>query len=87
MAEADVLALTAAVERESEHPLATAVAPRHAEGRGVPASTATGFRNVPGHGAGASVNALLLKRLRLPATPEAPAPQAARTRQPVPLAR
>ena len=55
MPEEDVLTLTAAVERESEHPLAAAVA-RHAEGRGVPALTATGFRNVPGHGAGADVN-------------------------------
>ena len=54
MTEDDVLALAAAVERESEHPLATAIA-RHAEGRGVPARTASGFRNVPGHGAGADV--------------------------------
>jgi Cu2+-exporting ATPase len=50
----DVLALAAAVERESEHPLAAAVA-RHADTLGVPALTATGFRNVPGHGAGAEV--------------------------------
>src|SRR5215213_4792033 len=50
----DALALAAAVERESEHPLAAAVA-RHATDQGVPALTATGFRNVPGHGAGATV--------------------------------
>src|SRR5215213_9078053 len=50
----DVLALAAAVERESEHPLAAAVA-RHAADQGVPALSAEGFRNVPGHGAGATV--------------------------------
>jgi Cu2+-exporting ATPase len=54
MDESEVLALAAAVERESEHPLAAAVA-RHADARGVPALTATGFRNVPGHGAVAEV--------------------------------
>jgi Cu2+-exporting ATPase len=55
MAEDDVLALAAAVERDSEHPLAAAVA-RHAEARGVPIRMAGGFRNVPGHGAGADVD-------------------------------
>jgi Cu2+-exporting ATPase len=50
----DALALTAAVERESEHPLAAAVA-RHAADRGVPALTAEAFRSIPGHGAGATV--------------------------------
>jgi Cu2+-exporting ATPase len=54
MAADDVLALTAAVERESEHPLAAAVA-RYADAIGVPALTAQGFRNVPGHGASATV--------------------------------
>ncbi|MGY1638916.1 heavy metal translocating P-type ATPase [Geodermatophilus sp. SYSU D00742] len=54
MASGDVLALAAAVERESEHPLAAAVA-RHAGDLGVPALAATGFRNVPGHGASAQV--------------------------------
>jgi Cu2+-exporting ATPase len=49
-----VLALAAAVERESEHPLAVAVA-RHADAQGLPTRAATGFRNVPGHGAGAEV--------------------------------
>jgi len=51
---ADVLALAAAVEQESEHPLAAAVV-RHADALGVPALPATGFRNVPGHGASAEV--------------------------------
>ena len=54
MDEDDVLALAAAVERESEHPLAAAVA-RHTDDLGLPAMTATGFRNVPGHGATAEV--------------------------------
>ncbi|MGY1743726.1 MULTISPECIES: heavy metal translocating P-type ATPase [unclassified Blastococcus] len=54
MARDDVLALAASVERESEHPLAAAVA-RHADELGVPALTATGFRNVLGHGASAEV--------------------------------
>jgi Cu2+-exporting ATPase len=52
--EHELLALAAAVERESEHPLAAAVV-RHADTLGVPAVTATGFRNVPGHGALAEV--------------------------------
>jgi Cu2+-exporting ATPase len=55
MPEDDVLALAAAVERESEHPLAGAVA-RDAQTRGIPVLSAAGFRNVPGHGAGADVN-------------------------------
>jgi Cu2+-exporting ATPase len=50
-----LLALTAAVERESEHPLAQAVA-RYAEEGGVPRLRATGFRNVAGHGALANVD-------------------------------
>jgi Cu2+-exporting ATPase len=54
MAEDEFLALTAAVERESEHPLAEAVV-REAEARGVPALAAERFRNVPGHGASAEV--------------------------------
>jgi Cu2+-exporting ATPase len=54
MEERDALALAAAVERESEHPLAAAVA-RHADALGVPVLTATGFRNVPGRGAVAEV--------------------------------
>jgi Cu2+-exporting ATPase len=54
LGEEDVLALAAAVERESEHPLAAAVA-AYAENRGVLTLPATGFRNVPGRGATAEV--------------------------------
>jgi Cu2+-exporting ATPase len=54
LGEEEVLALAAAVERESEHPLAAAVA-AYAENRSVLALPATGFRNVPGHGATAEV--------------------------------
>jgi P-type Cu2+ transporter len=50
----DVIAWAAAVERESEHPLARAVV-RHADERGARRLSATGFRNVAGHGAGATV--------------------------------
>jgi len=50
----EVLALAAAVERESEHPLAAAVV-RHAEQRQLPIPRAGAFRNVPGHGAEAEV--------------------------------
>jgi P-type Cu2+ transporter len=55
MDEDDFLALTAAVERESEHPLAAAVI-RHADARGVPELRAESFQNVPGHGAIATVS-------------------------------
>jgi P-type Cu2+ transporter len=48
--EDELLALAAAVERESEHPLAQAVVRRADEAR-VPKFAATEFRNVPGHGA------------------------------------
>uniref|UniRef100_UPI001F4A4155 HAD family hydrolase n=1 Tax=Escherichia coli TaxID=562 RepID=UPI001F4A4155 len=54
LAEPDVLRLVAAVERESEHPLAGAIV-TYAEGRGVPSAVAADFRNVPGHGAVATV--------------------------------
>ena len=50
-----VLALVAAVERESEHPLAAAVV-RHADGRQAPRLAAPGFRSVAGHGALADVD-------------------------------
>lgn len=50
----DVLRLVAAVERESEHPLAAAVV-RYTRSQGVAVATATGFENVPGHGAVATV--------------------------------
>jgi Cu2+-exporting ATPase len=53
--EAGMLALAAAVERESEHPLAQAVA-LHADAAGVPRLAATAFRNVPGHGAQGQVD-------------------------------
>ena len=52
--EAELLRLAAAVERESEHPLAKAVVKRAADA-GVPQVPASGFTNVPGHGAVATV--------------------------------
>jgi Cu2+-exporting ATPase len=54
ISEEDMLTLAAAVERESEHPLAQAIAD-HAAARGLPRPAATDFRNVPGHGASAEV--------------------------------
>jgi Cu2+-exporting ATPase len=51
----DLLALTAAVERESEHPLAAAVV-RCADAEGMPVLRAESFQNVPGHGATAAVS-------------------------------
>jgi P-type Cu2+ transporter len=53
--EREVLRLAAAVERESEHPLAEAVV-TYADGLGVPVARAEGFENVPGHGALARVD-------------------------------
>ncbi|HEX9642852.1 MAG TPA: heavy metal translocating P-type ATPase [Acidimicrobiia bacterium] len=50
----EVLRLVAAVERESEHPLAEAVV-RYALAQGVEPAIARGFENVPGHGAVATV--------------------------------
>src|SRR5215204_877671 len=55
LTDAELISLAAAVEAVSEHPLAQAVA-RHAAQVGVPKLAATGFRNVPGHGAGADVD-------------------------------
>jgi len=46
----EVLRLAAAVERESEHPLAEAVV-RYADRAGIPRTRAERFENVPGHGA------------------------------------
>ena len=54
IAEAALLPLVAAVERESEHPLAAAVV-RYADARSAPALPAAGFHNRPGRGAGAQV--------------------------------
>ncbi|MFF0771320.1 heavy metal translocating P-type ATPase [Nonomuraea wenchangensis] len=51
----EFLRLVAAVERESEHPLAEAIV-RHADGSGVAPARAERFENVPGHGAIAEVN-------------------------------
>ncbi|MGB8021948.1 MAG: heavy metal translocating P-type ATPase, partial [Candidatus Nanopelagicales bacterium] len=48
--EAELLAFAAALERESEHPLARAVV-RHAQRQGVAVRHATGFRTVTGAGA------------------------------------
>ena len=53
--EIEALRLVAAVERESEHPLAEAVV-RYAEDKGVERLPATAFENVPGHGAVATVD-------------------------------
>jgi Cu2+-exporting ATPase len=50
MPEDDILRLAAAVERESEHPLAEAVV-THAEQEGLAKAHAEEFENVPGHGA------------------------------------
>ena len=50
----ELLRLVAAVERESEHPLAEAVV-RHADTVGIPRESAEAFENVPGHGALAKV--------------------------------
>ena len=53
--EVEMLALVAAVERESEHPLARAVV-LAAEARGATEMRAEAFDSVPGHGAIATVN-------------------------------
>ena len=53
--ESEMLRLVAAVERESEHPLAQAVV-RYADDRSIEKFTATEFENVPGHGAIATVD-------------------------------
>ncbi|CAN5873643.1 heavy metal translocating P-type ATPase [soil metagenome] len=54
IAENDLLALVAAVERDSEHPLAGAIV-GYADDRSVARLPLVGFRNVPGHGATAQV--------------------------------
>jgi P-type Cu+ transporter len=55
LGEERLLALVAAVERESEHPLAAAVL-AHAAERGAPALAATGFESVTGRGARGAVD-------------------------------
>jgi Cu2+-exporting ATPase len=55
LADSELLRLAAAVERESEHPLAEAVV-RYADARGVDAAQLMEFENVPGHGALARVD-------------------------------
>ncbi len=50
LTETELLRMAAAVERESEHPLAQAVVKRAAEA-GVLQVPASGFTNIPGHGA------------------------------------
>ncbi len=52
--EGELLRLAAAVEADSEHPLAKAIVER-ARDSGGPRPQATGFQNVPGHGAVATV--------------------------------
>ena len=61
-----LLQLVAAVERQSEHPLAEAVV-RHADAQGKPRLTATNFRAVEGKGATATVEgqAVLIGNARL----------------------
>jgi len=54
IAEDELLSLVAAVETESEHPLAAAIV-KYAADRGFTPLQLTGFRNVPGHGATAEV--------------------------------
>jgi Cu2+-exporting ATPase len=54
MGEEEMLALVAAVERESEHPLARAI-DLHAALRDLPVLPVSDFLNIPGHGAMATV--------------------------------
>ena len=63
---AELLRLVAAVERESEHPLAEAVV-RYATARGVEGASAEAFENVPGQGAIATVEGhrVVIGNLRL----------------------
>ena len=53
--EAELLALTASVERNSEHVIAKAIVD-YAKNRGISSQSSTGFQAVPGRGAKAEVN-------------------------------
>ena len=66
VAEDELLRLTAAVERGSEHPLATAVV-EAADARGLASAAVSEFQAIPGHGVEALVDGrrLLLGNLRL----------------------
>ncbi|PZQ91469.1 MAG: ATPase P [Leifsonia xyli] len=55
MDDLELLALAAALERESEHPLAKAIV-AYADSRSIPRRTASAFRNVTGQGATATVD-------------------------------
>jgi Cu2+-exporting ATPase len=55
MDDLELLSLAAALERESEHPLAKAIV-AYADGRNIPRRTASAFRNVAGQGAIATVD-------------------------------
>ncbi len=55
MDDLELLALAAALERESEHPLAKAIV-TYADSRNIPRRTASAFRNVTGQGAIATVD-------------------------------
>jgi Cu2+-exporting ATPase len=55
LGERELLGLAAAVERESEHPLAEAIV-RYADQRGADSLQAAEFTSTPGHGATATVN-------------------------------
>ena len=62
-----LLALAAAVERESEHPLAARRRPVRRRRAASTVLTANGFRNVPGHGAIAEVDGRRVARRQPPA--------------------
>ncbi|MFY0104360.1 hypothetical protein ABTP95_21400, partial [Acinetobacter baumannii] len=55
MDDLELLSLAAALERESEHPLAKAIV-QYADSRDIPRRTATACRNVTGQGAIATVD-------------------------------
>jgi Cu2+-exporting ATPase len=55
ISEDELMSVAAALEQESEHPLAEAIV-RRAEERGIPKVQAVDFENVPGHGATALVD-------------------------------